>query len=83
MPLIKRMRFVALCNWADSTLHAGPDLFDQPKMTTVMDRIAASSKKALVVIKPTEPPTFSTERKDWPKWLEKVCRDILLPCAQF
>ena len=68
VPLIKRMRFVALRDWAYSTLHASPDLFDRTKMATVMVRIAASSKKAPPAIKPTEPPTFSTERKDWPKW---------------
>jgi hypothetical protein len=68
VPLIKRMRFVALRNWAYSTLHARPDLFDQTKVATVMARIAASSKKAPPSIKPTEPPTFSAERKDWPKW---------------
>jgi len=37
-------------------------------MATVMARIAASSKKAPPTIKPTEPPTFSAERKYWPKW---------------
>ena len=68
VPLIKRMRFVALRDWAYSTLHASPDLFDRTKMATVMARIAASSKKAPPSIKPTEPPTFSAERKDWPKW---------------
>jgi hypothetical protein len=44
VPLIKRMRFVALRDWAYSTLHASPDLFDRTKMATVMARIAGPSQ---------------------------------------